>query len=87
MEGLQDIRLKGTAPADTSTFDLNALAVSEVETQDTQASAHVHLEMNKVAANGEVDASFVVDQDVALVQVGDQWLISGADAPKIQDKL
>ncbi|MEZ4865219.1 MAG: hypothetical protein R3C14_28135 [Caldilineaceae bacterium] len=84
---LQDVRLKGTAPAATSEYKLNELRITNLQMRGNDATAHVYLDMTKVANGDQANAAFTVDQDIALVLVNGQWLISGADQAKITDKL
>ena len=84
---VQEVRQKGDAPADTSEYKLNELRVSNIETQGSDATAHVYIDMSKIADGDVVNAAFIVEQDIALVQVDGQWLISGADVAQITDVL
>ncbi|MEZ4664017.1 MAG: hypothetical protein R2911_41315 [Caldilineaceae bacterium] len=84
---IQDVRQKGDAPADSSVYKLNELQISNIETRGNDATAHVYIDMSKIADGDTVNAAFVVEQDIALVQVEGRWLISGADPAQIKDLL
>ncbi|MEZ4680276.1 MAG: hypothetical protein R2932_39260 [Caldilineaceae bacterium] len=84
---LQAIRLKGNAPAATATYKLNELRITNVQTRGYDATAHVSIDISKLANGNEPDAAVTVEQNIALVQVNGQWLINGADQAQITDLL
>lgn len=84
---IQELRSAGTAPAETAEYKLNQLNLSNVRARSKDATAHVSINMSKVEFGDTPNAEIRVEQDIALVQVNGQWLISGADQAKVTNLL
>ncbi|MEZ4705606.1 MAG: hypothetical protein R3A44_00285 [Caldilineaceae bacterium] len=82
---IQDVRQRGDAPADSSVYKLNELRISNIETRGNDATAHVYIDMSKIADGDTVNAAFVVEENIALAQIDGRWLIIGADPAQITD--
>ena len=83
---IQELRAAGIAPAETSEYKLNEFHVTNIKASGSDATAHISLTMSKIADGNNADAALAVEQDIALVQVNGQWLISGADKAQITDQ-
>ena len=80
---IQTLRSAGAASGTTATYKLNELHITNVQVKGNDATAHVALDMSKIADGNDPNAAIAVEQDIALVQVERHWLISGADQAKV----
>ena len=70
---------------DNDVFQLQDFEIvsQQIDKQDEEATVHYCGTVAIVRDGTEAIFAAFIEQDVALSHVGDKWLISGGDAPKI----